>query len=73
MNPDHISRVSVDLGATIPEYNGALNKVDFGTYDSPTSRRAALPYRSLWCPRGGYDKTAYEAGSGVVDIPRPAS
>jgi hypothetical protein len=68
-NPDRISRVSIDLGTTIPERNGALDKIDFGTMQLALvpPGGAARPFAEV--PYAGYDKTAYEAGSGVVDIP----
>jgi hypothetical protein len=69
-NPDLISRVSIDLGTTIPERNGALDKVDFGTMQLALVPPGGAPRPFAEVPyAGGYDKTAYEAGSGVVDIP----
>jgi hypothetical protein len=69
-NPDLISRVSIDLGTTIPERNGALDKIDFGTMQLALVPPGGAPRPFAEVPyAGGYDKTAYEAGSGVVDIP----
>lgn len=70
MNPDRISRVSLDLGTTIPEYNAALDKLDFGTMQLAHIPPGGAPRPFAVVPyAGGYDKTAYEASSGVVDIP----
>jgi lipoprotein-anchoring transpeptidase ErfK/SrfK len=70
MNPDRVSRVSIDLGTAIPEYNAALDKLDFGTMQLALAPPGGTPKPFAEVPyAGGYDKTAYEAGSGVVDIP----
>lgn len=69
-NPDRISRVSIDLGTTIPERNGALDKIDFGTMQLALVPAGGAPKPFAEVPyTDGYDKAAYEAGSGVVDIP----
>jgi hypothetical protein len=66
---DRVSRVSVDLGTTIPEYNAALDKLDFGRMLLAHVLPDGVPVPFAEVPYTGYDKTAYEAGSGVVDIP----
>jgi hypothetical protein len=66
-----VGRVTIDLGSTIPELDSALTKVDFGTIQLALAADdggepkpfAEIPYN------GGYDKSAYKATAGVVDIP----
>ena len=66
-----VNRITLDLGSTIPEYDTALNKVDFGQLqlelvpDGGGNAKpiARVPYA------GSYDKGAYDANVGVVDIP----
>ena len=66
-----VSRVALDLGSTIPEQDSTLVKVDFGELQlalapdgtAGTTIFAKVPHAT------GYDKGAYEAAGGVVDIP----
>jgi hypothetical protein len=71
-DPTLVGRISIDLGSTIPELDSALTKVDFGTMQlalapsdgtGPPKPFAQIAYA------GGYDKDAYVATAGVVDIP----
>jgi hypothetical protein len=73
-DPALVGRISIDLGTTIPELDSALTKVDFGTMQlavasgdangsAPAKAFAQIGYG------GGYDKDAYVATAGVVDIP----
>jgi hypothetical protein len=70
-DPTMVSRVSIDLGSTIPELDSSLIKVDFGVMqlavaphgqDTAPTLFAEIPYA------GGYDAGAYVATAGVVDI-----
>ena len=66
-----VSRVALDLGSTIPEQDSTLVKVDFGELQlalAPEGTTAATIFAKV--PHAaGYDRAAYEAGAGVVDIP----
>lgn len=72
IDPTMVSRVSIDLGSTIPERDSSLAKVDFGLMqlalvagsdDSVPTPFAEIPYT------GGYDAGAYVTTAGVVDVP----
>jgi hypothetical protein len=67
-----VGRISIDLGSTIPELDSALTKVDFGPMQlalAPSDGTGpAKPFAQIEYG-GGYDKDAYVATAGVVDIP----
>jgi hypothetical protein len=70
-DPTMVSRVSLDLGSTIPERDSSLTKVDFGTMQlalAPDGEHAtATPFAEIPYA-GGYDAGAYVATAGVVDL-----
>jgi hypothetical protein len=68
--PSIVSRVSIDLGSTIPEFGGGLTKLDFGKLQlaiEPAKGGAAKPFAEIPYT-GGYDTAAYDATAGVVDF-----
>jgi len=70
--PDAIERISIDLGSSIPERDSSAAKVDFGALEIglvPVDGSAYAPkVFARVAFEGGYDKAAYEAMSGVIDI-----
>jgi hypothetical protein len=71
-DPALVGRISIDLGSTIPELDSTLTKVDFGPMQlalAPSDGTGpAKPFAQIEYG-GGYDKDAYVATAGVVDIP----
>jgi hypothetical protein len=69
-NPNQVKRIAIDLGSTIPEADGLLTKVNFGTMQLQVAPAGGGPRQTFAeLPYAGYNKTAYEASAGVVDFP----
>ena len=72
--PTEVSRITLDLGSTIPEVDGTLAKADFGTLELGlrASPGGTVKPVALVAYTGGYDAASYVANGGVVDIPASA-
>ncbi len=63
-------RLSLDLGATIPERSPDLTKADVGTLQLEVAHDGNVTVLAT-LPPAAYDRTRYEAQAGIVDVDLP--